>query len=223
MNAKKIITGVLIVTALGGGIWAMRKNQGSLNATAHARTEQKIKGPAEAAVKIVEYSDFECPACQKAQVEIKRIFDAFGPQVNLTFRHFPLDSHRWSGLAHQAAECASRQGHFWEYHDRLFSEQLIWPKTINPYEDFMRYAGELNLDLQTFGACLADPQVREDILKEKTEGKELLITGTPTFFINGERLVGPVELQARADEIIRRELGLTAPDAPPALPGPENP
>ncbi len=223
MNAKKIITGVLIVTALAAGIWVIRKNQRPVTADAQVRVEEKIKGPAKAAVKIVEYSDFECPACQKAQVEIKRIFEAFGPQVNLVFRHFPLESHRWSGLAHQAAECASRQGHFWEYHDRLFNDQLIWPKAVNPYEDFMRYAGELNLDLQAFGACLADSRIREDILKEKTGGKELMITATPTFFINGERLVGPMELQTRASEIIRRELGLTPPEASPAAPSPEKP
>ena len=129
-------------------------------------------------------------------------------QIRLAYRHFPLPGHRWSALAHQAAECAHRQGRFWEYHDRLYAEQTQWSLSLDPTETFLRYAGDLGLDLDAFAVCLGDAGVGREILLEKNEGERLKITATPTFFIRRERVVGPRELEMKGEALIRTMLGL---------------
>ena len=85
-------------------------------------------GDPEARIVIVEYSDFECPACSAAHTAMKSLLSAFGKDVRLIFKHFPLERpHPWARAAAAAAECAGRQGAFWQYHDRRFERQAEWP------------------------------------------------------------------------------------------------
>lgn len=157
------------------------------------------RGPADAPAVIAEFSDFQCPACKSGAAALKEIQAMFPGKVRLIFRHYPWHFHPWALEAAVAAECAGRQGRFWDYHDALFAGQAEWsarkPPGPNPF--FERYAKELKLDLKGFEACRKDEAVAGAIREELREAQERWIGSTPTFFVNGLRLVGARQLRSR--------------------------
>ncbi len=218
-NSRYVLTGMILIGVLVAAVLLVKKNQPESAATV-SPADLKTKGPKAAPIQIVEYSDFECPACARAEASVQKVMadPAFSGKIRFVYRHFPLSGHRWSGLAHQAAECANEQRKFWEYHDKLYADQSIWSQMENPTENFIRYAKELNLTMENFGFCLANPEIHHRIMEEKKTGEDLQIRSTPTFFVNGERLVGPLELEMRAPDMIRKMLGIEP--VPPAVPEP---
>ena len=201
-RVRYVSVGVLLAALLGGGIFLLTKNHPAGEQETVSGSD-KTKGPAGARIQIVEYSDFQCPSCRQAQPVLARFIADHPGEIRLAFRHFPLAGHPWSALAHQAAECANQSGRFWDYHDRLFAEQSRWSASASsPVETFLHYAADLGLDLDAFASCLTDARIGEKILQEKTRGDKIKITATPTFFINGKRLVGPQELQGKGREMI---------------------
>jgi protein-disulfide isomerase len=159
-------------------------------------------GSKTAPVTIVEFSDFHCPFCQRAEETIAQIRSRYGDQVRFVWRDFPIDSlHPQARPAHEAARCASDQGKFWPYHKTLYAGP---PKSPDQLQAMAQEAG---LDMASFKACVASGKHQAAVLKDIEEGKRLEVTGTPTFFINGRVLVGaqPVEAFARMidDELAR--------------------
>ena len=214
MKNRYLVTGVLLAAVLAAVVLAVKKSHSSRTAPSIPRANAaspsrfRSKGPEDARVQIIEYSDFQCPACRNAQAQIQKILDDFPGQIYFTFRHFPLAGHPWSMIAHQAAECANRGGKFWEYHDRLYREQAVWSaSTTSPSEFFLKYARDLDLNLDTFAACMTDQALTVKILEERAEGERFQVKSTPTFFVNGERIVGGVELAAKAHDMIRQIVG----------------
>jgi protein-disulfide isomerase len=159
-----------------------------------------IIGPANAAVTLVEYGDFECPYCGMAHPIVKEILSAFGNQLRFAYRHFPLSRvHPHAESAAEAAEAAGAQGSFWPMHDLLFEHQDALED-----RDLLTYAAALDLDLERFAAELEAgvhaARVREDFLSGVRSG----VNGTPTFFINGERYDGTVDFASLAAAINAR-------------------
>jgi protein-disulfide isomerase len=211
INLRSILTGVLLVLFLAGVIFFIKRNK-PVPAPPPSVAEVsrlKTRGPAEAPVKLIEYSDFECPSCRAVQADIQSFFKNYPGKIQLTFKHFPLSSHKWSLYAHQAAECMNLQGKFWQYHDKLYEKQQEWaPSTVPPVETLARYAQELGADMDFFGKCMADVTVTREIYAEKEEGNNLKINATPTFFLGEERFVGPKETKERGENAVRKVLGL---------------
>ncbi|MEO5363295.1 MAG: DsbA family protein [Magnetococcus sp. DMHC-8] len=147
------------------------------------------RGKADAPITIVEFSDFECPYCRRAQETLKAVEKAYGDQVRFVFRHYPLPFHEQAPKASEAAQCAADQGKFWPFHDALFAEGA----QLAPAE-LKKLAGRLGLNQATFDGCLDSGRHGERVAKDSAEGKQLGISGTPTFFVNGLRLVGAVPL-----------------------------
>jgi len=165
------------------------------------------KGPSQAPVKIVEFSDFQCPACRSAIPPIKNIMRRYPDKIHLTFKHFLLEKiHRWARTAAEAADCAGEQDKFWEFHDILFERQEFWSKTDKAPEILHSYAREIGLDPSRFTACIQSPQVSAAIEKDKQDAANQAVKSTPTFFINGKRFVGAKQLQAGGFAEIRRGL-----------------
>ena len=216
INIRLILTGVLLVLFLAGTIFLIKKNRPvpalppqSVPGALSPATALKVKGPATAPVVIVEYSDFECPSCRTAQGVLHEILLEYPGKVQIQFRHFPLTAHKWSLYAHQAAECMSLQGKFWQYHDLLYARQQDWAtSTVPPVEILARYAMETGANMDLFGACLTDVAVKGEVSGEKEEGNQRQVNATPTFFIGQERFVGPKEMQERGVNEVRRILGL---------------
>lgn len=207
MNTRYLLTGFLLVGVLIGAVYFFRKSHAPVMPASSPSTAAHTVGPQKAPVQIEEYSDFQCPACRKAEPAIKKILSDYPEQIRFIFHHFPLPGHPWSGLAHQAAECAGLGGKFWEYHDKLYDEQPVWSGSGNPTEFFLGYARNLGMDLDGFAACLSDEKIRRRILLDKGRGEGLKVQSVPTFFINGERLVGPVEFENRGKAKIESVLG----------------
>lgn len=148
------------------------------------------RGPKDAPITLVEFSDFECPYCRRAQATLKAVADAYGEKVRFVFRHYPLPFHAQAPKASEAAQCAADQKKFWPFHDALFQEGAeLTPVALK------KLAGTLGLDQASFDACLDSSQHAPRVAADTAEGKELGITGTPTFFVNGMRLVGAVPLK----------------------------
>lgn len=143
------------------------------------------KGPADAPITIVEFSDFQCPYCRRVIPTLQEIVDKYQEQVRIVFRNFPLGNHSRAKPAAVAALCADRQDQFWAYHDRLFENSRALSD-----EDLTRYATELELDVPAFESCLADEAITTQVDTDFSDGRSAGVTGTPAFFVNGILLSG---------------------------------
>lgn len=149
------------------------------------------RGNPEALVTLVEFTDYQCPYCQRANVTVEQLREEYGDQLRVVMKHNPLVIHPRAQPAARAAIAAGAQGKFWEFHDKLFANV----KALQD-EDLERYATELELDLDRWEADRDSPESVERIGKDQALANRLQATGTPTFFINGRRLVGAQPLEA---------------------------
>lgn len=141
----------------------------------------RLKGSPKAPVMIVEFSDFSCPYCRKAESTLGELISNYKGQVSLAYRDYPLkDVHPHAQMAAEASRCAAEQGRFWEYHDLLFSN----PEKQDP-DNLLLYAQVLQLDQKHFNSCLSSGQYKDKIEEDLQEGMRVGVIGTPGFFING--------------------------------------
>lgn len=191
MKNPWVVIGIVIIVLFGGAIWhsrvASEKSNEGVEVMAH------IKGNPDATVTLTEYSDFECPACAAFQPALTEILDTYGDRLQFEYKHFPLHlanpaMHPHSVDAALAAEAAGQQGEFFAYHDVLFARQEEWAAAAVPITYFIQYASDLGLDLDQFKSHLKSSVLRERVQSDFRAGKELNITGTPSFFLNGQKM-----------------------------------
>ena len=180
------VIGVITVVLFGGAMWfssvsAEKNNEG-------VEISPNIKGNLEASVKLVEFSDFQCPACSTFQPALQEVMTLYGDNLSLEYKHFPLPIHPFAKQAAVAAEAAGQQGKFFEFHDLLFANQSDWAGVVTPGTYFIQYAEELGLDIGLFRSHLNASLLRDKVQAEAIEAQELGVTGTPTFFLNGEKM-----------------------------------
>jgi protein-disulfide isomerase len=145
-------------------------------------------GNPDAPITIVEFSDFQCPFCSRFHSQAyQQIKSQYGDKVRFVFKHFPLDSlHPAASFSANASECANEQGKFWEYHDQLFINQADLSRAA-----ILRYAQAVNIaDMDQFTACVDSGKYDTKVQADLLEGEGLGINGTPTFFINGQPIIG---------------------------------
>ena len=161
----------------------------------------RVKGVEDAPVRIVEFIDFQCPACAQGAKFLKSFMEQHPGKLRLELKYFPFKTHRHGMLSAQYAECAARQGKFWPYHDYLVERQNNWKRLedAKPAFDFM--AKEVGLDSAQLETCLADESVVSFLEKHKKEGTSLGVRQTPTYFINGKMVVGKKSLQLKLSEL----------------------
>ena len=160
-----------------------------------------VRGSPDAAVTITEYADFQCPFCASARSSVDQVLREYPGRVKLVFKSFPLDFHADSKLAHQAALAAGKQEKFWEMHDLIFARQ----NTIKR-DDLFAMAKSLGLEMDRFAKDVESEDVRAQIDAERAEGQRKGVQGTPTFYIDGEELVGAAnvaQFEARIDRSFR--------------------
>ncbi len=143
-----------------------------------------------AKVTLIEFADFQCPACKSAHPILLRLEDEYSGRINFVFRHFPLPQHKNALPAALAAEAAGEQGKFWEYHGKLYENQSSWENEGNPKEIFLRHARELELDEAKFKASLEGKKYEGKINQDIADGTSLGVTSTPTFFIQDKKYPG---------------------------------
>lgn len=191
--------GVVVALAVIVGWWKLASQPTPNGATAEPAeitSDDWIKGGTDAPVTLLEFSDFQCPACASYYPVVKQLISAYPEALRVAYRHYPLTRIHANAIpAAQAAEAAGRQGKFWEMHDQLFEQQERWAKADNAGELFAGYAQELGLDVAQFRADLADPAVRQKINRHQDSGTQLRVQGTPTFFLNGNSINSPASLE----------------------------
>lgn len=186
MKNPWIIIGIVAVVLFGGSFWyasvsAEKNNEGVV-------IKPHIKGNPDASVVLVEYSDLQCPACAAFVPAVSEVMNTYGDSVRFEYKHFPLPIHPFAVQAAMAAEAAGQQDKFFEYHDLLFENQETWARSATPQALFIEYAERLELDVETFRRHMNASVLREHVQGQFAEGRERGITGTPTFFLNGERM-----------------------------------
>lgn len=158
------------------------------------------KGKASAPIEMIEFSDFQCPYCQRAHATVDQVLAAYGDRIKFVYRHYPLPNHPNAAPAAEASECANEQGQFWPYHDRLFANTSKLSGA-----DLKRYAGELGLDVAKFNACVDSRKYKAQVEADLKDGDTAGVNGTPAFFINGRMLSGAQPFDA-FKKIIDQEL-----------------
>jgi protein-disulfide isomerase len=140
----------------------------------------------EGVVTLVEFSDFQCPACQGVQSPLKQIIAKFPGEVRLVYRHFPLSTiHKNAQAAAQASEAAHMQGKFFEFHDLLFAKQNEWSELDDPTAKFGEYSESIGLDKNKFLSDMESAEAKEAVLADSQAANQYRLNGTPTFFVNG--------------------------------------
>lgn len=147
-----------------------------------------------ASVTMVEFGDYQCPACGSYHPVVKQILKDFAGKVNFVFRNFPLDVHKNSRPSAYAVEAAGLQGKFWEMHDKVFESQAAWNTLDNPMTVFDKYAKDLGLDIKKFDTDVNSSIILEKVKRDLVDGGALAVDATPTFYLNGEKLTNPGSL-----------------------------
>jgi protein-disulfide isomerase len=157
-------------------------------------------GPANARITLVEFSDFQCPFCSKASVQIATILKAYPNDVKLVFKQFPLDNHPQAMISAQASLAAWNQGKFWQLHDLMFANRTkLSPDAIHFWAD------SLKLDMKKFDADVNSLAVKKQVLKDLEDGEKAGVEGTPTLYIDGQRYNGDLDL-AKIKPVIDEQL-----------------
>jgi protein-disulfide isomerase len=190
---KKIRTGIIItiiMVLVGSFIVSQRGSAvdpAVIESISVSEPTPHVKGNAESGITLIEYSDFQCPACKNAAPQISAIVEDFGDQFQLEYRHLPLRSiHPNAQAAAQAAEAAGMQGKFWEMHDMLFERQSEWAQSFNPERFFRNYANDLGIHADRLVYDMESDIVKNIIETQVKEAQDLGLPGTPSFVFNGE-------------------------------------
>ena len=190
MNLKTMMTfmGVTIGILVGVGALLWQFGSGAAKPLDDVAGEMRLKR-GEGSVVVVEFSDFQCPACASIHQPLKQVLAKFEGKVTFVHRHFPLTSiHKNALSSSQAAEAAHNQGKFFEYGDVLFAKQSEWEGLANPTDAYVAYAKELGMDTSKFESDLKSNEVAERVSTDMIYANRNALSGTPTFFVNGAKV-----------------------------------
>jgi protein-disulfide isomerase len=196
---KRAAIWVISLLVISGAILATIKlasnaNRGSQLAAAVApisKTDHFI-GAENSKVILIEYSDFQCPACASYEPLLKKLIKEFNGKFTFVYRNFPLNAiHQNAELAVRAAEAAALQGKFWQMHDLLLQNQKEWAEQNNAKDVFLSYAKIIDLNISEFETDLDSKEIREKVEEDYKNAIRLKLNATPTFFLNGKRIQNP--------------------------------
>ena len=203
MKLSKNFLTALVVIVVVGGIVLLKFFVLQAGHPGDSSAGKRLKGPANAMVKIVEYTDFQCPACGKAFLVVEDLLKKYDGKVSLEHKHYPLKVHAHAMKASIFAECADQQGKFWPMYDVLFKSQASWDKMPDPSPYFTDLAVGLGMDGAALNACVSKGDAEKRIEADQKEGNSLGIQSTPTFVISRKLYVGSQNLQTE----LERRLG----------------
>ncbi len=186
-----IAIAVLVIAFLGYKFvnWA-RTPEPEVPAQAISITDSDwVRGNPEALVELIEYGDFQCPACATFASQVKRLNEDFPDDLKIAFRHFPLTNiHKNAVDAALASEAAGKQEKFWEMHDLLYENQEDWSEEGGADEIFEGYANELELDIEVYKVDFGSDESKSRVDTGLTGGRALRVNATPTFYLNGNKI-----------------------------------
>lgn len=203
MNTKRIIfwAGFIIILILI--VWGLIVSMGRDTSTGNRAgtpgpitSADHILGNEDAPVTIIEYSDFQCPACQIYFYIMEKVIASSTVPIRLVYRHFPLSQHINAIPSALASEAAGQQGKFWEMYKLLFENQTDWAELNDPSSSFIGYASQIGLNIEKFKTDMASSTLKNKITASADEGTKIGVNSTPTFFINGKVIDNPQGYEA---------------------------
>ena len=191
----KIMAGIIVATLLivvGGAIF-MGGSQTPSTSSQKIDTTLLIKKTSHqtapsAKNQLVEFGDYQCPACGAYHPIVKKIIQTYGSKLTVVFRNYPLTQHKNARIAAEAAEAAGIQGKFWEMHDMIYENQDKWSESDKPLEIFSEYAKSLGIDVSVFQKDVDEKKYENIITGDQSDGNAAGVNSTPTFFLNGEKV-----------------------------------
>lgn len=160
-----------------------------------ATSDDPVLGSADAKLTIVEFADFGCPFSEQESYVVEAIAKKYPNDVRVIYRDFPLiDLHPGADLAAEAGECAGDQSKFWEYHDVLYRNSGEFTAEV-----LADYAGQVGLNVNVFKNCLESGKYTQEVAQDLADGVAAGVTGTPTFYLNGEKIEGAVPFSTFSD------------------------
>ena len=214
----KILIGIGVITlgVLIGAVFFLSSASPEAQVTPEdAKANQEILirensqriGSDSAKIVLVEFADFQCPACGAAHPTVKQVLSEYPEDVLFVYRNFPLPMHKNAKLAAYAAEAAGKQGMFWDMHSLLFENQADWSESNEPMTIFTDYANLLGLDSDQFAQDVKSEEIAEKITDDMADGAMLGVNSTPTFFLNGVQAFQGVPSYETLKQAIENELG----------------
>jgi len=150
-----------------------------------------VKGKKDAPITIVEFSDYECPFCKRyVDQTYAKLWQDYGSKIRYIFHDFPLGFHKHAQKMAEAARCAGSQDKYWQMHDMLFAKHDEWVEKSSVDASLTAYAKKLGLNKAKFNQCLSSGKYKQAVKDDAALGQKVGVSGTPTFFINGKKLVG---------------------------------
>ena len=206
--SKQFIAIIAACLVIFGGLLFFNKDKNASTAVTaepsnHLFGVQADNPDATGGVTLVEYGDFQCPACGAYYPIVEQLKEKYADKITFQYRNFPLVAlHPNAMAAHKAAEAASRQGKFWEMYKLLYEQQKSWESSQNPGATFEAYAGQLGLDMDKYRTDVSSEDVNATIQADISAGKELNIQGTPGFVLDGKVIDNPKTVDA-FDQLIQ--------------------
>ena len=208
-SETKFIVGIIVVTIalIIGGVFFLGKSKPQATEAVVDKTEltqnaKNVLGEQTAKVQIIEFGDYQCPACAQAQPILNKILENNKDKVYFAFRHYPLPQHKNAREAAYFAQSAANQGKFWKMHNMIYENQKEWENSDKAKEVFTGYAQKIGLDLEKLNQDLDG--VKGIVDQDFSDGNKLGVDSTPTFFINGQKYPGVIA-ESQFQDIINRE------------------
>lgn len=220
-NETKLFLGIIVgtVVVIAAGILLLSKSGTAstekADPTLLVRADSERISTASATVTLVEFGDFECPACAAYHPIVKKIMADFAGNLTLVFRNFPLDSiHKNAHIAAQAAEAAGKQGKYWEMYNWLYEHGPDWTQSNAPMDVFAAQAKTMGLDVEKFRKDTDSDEVKNFITRDINDSNSLGVNATPTFYLDGVKLENPATID-EFESLVRSEIA----KVPAASPG----
>lgn len=188
-----LIVGLIVFLAIRAG----QQANAPIDPAVLTRPTSHATGSHTAKVMLVEFGDYQCPACGYAAPIIEKVIEAYktNPGVSIVFRHFPLSQHKNAQAAAEAAEAAAAQGKFWEMHAKLYANQDAWKDAADPLPLFAEYARQAGIkDIEKFKRDVTGNAFASVISADAADGRSIGVDSTPTFYLNGARVPGILSL-----------------------------
>lgn len=185
---KRFWIALIAIAAVLLGIFLFRDNKAAAPNTS-TQPSHHVQGAGKKGVTLIEYGDFQCPACGAYYPLVKQVQQKYGDDIVFQFRNFPLSQIHPNAVAGaRAAEAADKQGKFWQMHDMLYEQQSNWVNSSNVERIFEDYATELTMNLDKFRSDFNSANVNAIINADIAEGQKINATATPTFVLNGKKV-----------------------------------
>jgi protein-disulfide isomerase len=213
----KVLAGIVILTVViitVGAILVSKSGSTTVDFSKQKPVDKKFlvpensfyRGQKNAKVTVVEFADFQCPACGTVNPVLNQLEKEYQKKVMFIYRHYPLPQHKNAMIAALAAEAAGEKGKFWQMHDKLFDKQNEWSESLEPLKIFDRYGQELKLDITQFNKAIKENKFSGKINQDVADGNTIAISSTPTFYVNGYKIESSTSLYEQLKSVIDSQL-----------------